>query len=141
MSQLNDTVLLVVKTFIKNGDLFTALDVSGAVKYILPFARHREVRNLIRSLFTSEIETAGYARTPISVTLVDGTITEALLYHPLADSWDLDSKYDAQKRTRFISTLPTTTTIPPTVPVLTSLSNKDKWNNLLQSQPSLFQTK
>src|SRR6185436_13338799 len=78
--------------------LFTALDVSNKVKETLPLARHREVRDLVRMLYTSEIETGGYARTPITVTLENGDTAEALLYHSLVDSWDLDAKYDAQKR-------------------------------------------
>ena len=96
--QLNDVVLSTIQDFVNNNVLFTALDVSNKVKEVLPFARHREVRDLVRALFTTDIEPANYAKTPIQVTLANGDTVEALLYHPLADSWDLDSKYDNQKR-------------------------------------------
>lgn len=98
MSNLEDTVRSVVQDFIKNEMLFTALDVSNAVKQVLPHAKHREVRDVVRGLFATDIEKQGWARTPITVTLGDSSTAEALLYHPLVDSWDLDNKYDAQKR-------------------------------------------
>ena len=98
MLKVEDVVSETVQEFIRDGVLFTALDVSNKVKDSLPLARHREVRDLVRAVFTTEIEPAGYARTPISVKLADGSTTEALLYHPLADSWDLDNKYGAQQR-------------------------------------------
>lgn len=98
MNTVDDVVLSVVRSFVRDSVLFTALDVSNKVKETHPLARHREVRDLVRSLYSSEIESAGYARTPITVKLEDGTTAEALLYHSLADSWDLDAKYDAQKR-------------------------------------------
>lgn len=100
MSNLEDTVRSVVQDFIKNEVLFTALDVSNGVKQQLPHARHREVRDVVRSMFAADIESKGWARTPISVTLEDGNTADALLYHPLTDSWDLDSKYDAQQRVK-----------------------------------------
>lgn len=98
MNLVDSAVRSVVQEFVRDGVLFTALDVSNKVKETLPLARHREVRDLVRMLYTSEIETAGYARTPITVTLENGDTAEALLYHSLVDSWDLDAKYDAQKR-------------------------------------------
>src|SRR5574338_58566 len=98
MAQLENEVKSVVSSFLQSGELFTALDVSNKVKMVLPLARHREVRDIVRSLFTTDIEPQSWARTPIQVTLPDGSSAEALLYHPLTDSWDLDSKYDAQKR-------------------------------------------
>jgi|SRR6185436_2887432 len=142
MKQLDELVLETIQNFVENGMLFTALDVSNCVKNALPFARHREVRDLVRSFFQTEIEPAGYARTPINVILSDGSSANAILYHPLADSWDLDVKYDTQKRTQS-SAIPTkngvTTVITtPTPPVSTPPSNRDVWNNLFQSQTSLF---
>ena len=100
MATLEDTVRSVVKDFLKNEVLFTALDVSNTVKQSLPHARHREVRDEVRKLYATDIETQGWARTPITVTLGDGTTAEALLYHLLSDSWDLDNKYDAQQRAK-----------------------------------------
>ena len=156
MKQLEDIVLEQVQDFVKNQVLFTALDVSNVVKVTAPFARHRVVRDIVRSLFTNEIETAGYARTPITVTLADGTKTDALLYHPLADSWDLDAKYDAQKRAQSSAMPPLVINPAPApqpavvaVPVVPApppappppVSTRDLWNSLFQSQPSLFPSK
>lgn len=98
MANLEDTVRSIVQDFISKEVLFTALDVSNAVKQQLPHTKHREVRDVVRGLFTADIEGQGWARTPIKVNLSDGTQAEALLYHPLTDSWDLDNKYDTQAR-------------------------------------------
>jgi hypothetical protein len=103
MSSLQDTVRLVVLSFVGYDALFTALDVSNKVKATNPNARHREVRDAVRDLFASEIEPCGYARTPITVSLDDGTTATALLYHPLSDSWDLDNKYSQQQRSQVSS--------------------------------------
>jgi hypothetical protein len=99
MSTMEDTVRSVVTDFMTRGVLFTALDVSNAVKTTLPHTRHREVRDVVRAMFSTDIEVQGWARTPITVTLPDNTTAEALLYHPLTDSWDLDNKYSNQQRT------------------------------------------
>ncbi len=155
MKNVSDVVQQVISEFVESNTLFTALDVSNKVKETLPFVRHREVRDLVRASFHSEIEAAGYARTPIKVTLMDGSTTEALLYHPLEDSWDLDTAYDTQKRTQAASKLPPVI-VPKTpagtifanitqnnVPVATSVvpnspSAKDVWEELFKSKPSLF---
>ena len=170
MSSLEDTVRLVVQDFISREVLFTALDVSNSVKQATPHARHREVRDVVRSIFTTDIETQGWARTPISVTLGDGTTTEALLYHPLTDSWDLDNKYSVQQRvatsTRPVSVqqsaagIPSTVTLPASLPVPVTPQPMPKivpptsvtatvpvptartlWDQMFQSQPSLFPRK
>ena len=98
MSTLEDTVRVVVKAMLDTQTLFTALDVSNQVKVMLPHTRHREVRDIVRAMFTSEIETLGWSRSPINVTLEDGSTAEAMLYHPLSVAWDLDAQYDQQKR-------------------------------------------
>lgn len=156
MNNLSDVVQQVISDFIQNDMLFTALDVTNKVKETMPFSRHREVRDLVRSSFHTNIESAGYARTPVNVTLNDGSVTEALLYHPLSDSWDLDNKYDLQKRAQ--TTLPanlitaskspvivinTATPAAPipasTVPTVSVIPTaKDVWQELFKSQPSLF---
>jgi hypothetical protein len=99
MATLQDTVRAVLQDFISREVLFTALDVSNSVKQQLPNTRHREVRDEVRAMFATDIETQGWAKTPISVTLADGSKADALLYHPLTDSWDLDNKYSVQQRT------------------------------------------
>lgn len=123
---LQDTVEEVVEDFMLNGMLFTALDVSNAVKKVIPTARHRQVRDEVRARFSDLIEPQGWARTPITVTLADGSTADALLYHPQADSWDLDSKYDDQKRTA--TSLRATTAVDP----VSSLADTVQY---LNSQP------
>ncbi len=164
MANLEDTVRSVVQDFIANEVLFTALDVSNSVKKTMPQARHREIRDVVRSLFSTDIETADWARTPITVTLADGTTAEALLYHPLTYSWDLDTKYSTQQRAQtsarpqvtftandsgFTVTGPGPITVadpsvtvahtaPAPVPFTTA---RTQWDSLFKSQPSLFPTK
>jgi hypothetical protein len=97
MSNLEMLVGSVVDVFVSRNELFTALDVSNEVKKASPMARHREVRDIVRAVYsTGSME--DYARTPIEVVLEDGSKTEALLYHPLSASWDLEKLYDDQKR-------------------------------------------
>jgi hypothetical protein len=98
MKTLQEVVKEVVSSFIMSETLFTALDVSNKVKETMPFARHREVRDEVRNCYSTDIEPNSYARTPIRVTLADGSGADALLYHPLSDSWDLDTKYSDQQR-------------------------------------------
>lgn len=171
MSNLEDTVRSVVQDFIGRDVLFTALDVSNSVKSALPNARHREVRDVVRTMFATDIESQGWARTPISVTLGDGTTAEALLYHPLTDSWDLDNKYSVQQRvatsTRPVSVpqaalgLSPTVSLPASLPVPVTAHPMPKivpaipapapsaplptarslWDQMFQVQPSLFPRK
>ena len=168
-ANLQDLIESTISDFIRDGLLFTALDVSNKVKETMPFARHREVRDHVRSIWLSAIEVNGYGRAPINVTLPDGSQAEALLYHPLADSWDLDNKYDAQRRTQ-AAARPAATSAPkvvsigsqtvsvasdgsiqsvaqvvpvanatPAIAVVPQPSNvRDLWNQLFNSQPSLF---
>ncbi len=167
MKSIQDVTESVIKEFIDDGTLFTALDVSNKVKEVLPFAKHREVREIVRGSFATIMGAASYARTPIKVTLQDGSVTDALLYHPMSDSWDLDNKYDAQKRSQTTLkptaiTVPTVTTVVP-VPTTNSISPTtvtpipavavnvapppapltptQLWKNLFSSQPSLFSQK
>jgi len=118
MATLEDTVKQVVNDFVTSGTLFTALDVSNAVKTTFPFYRHREIRDCVRGMY-ADMQALSYGRTPINVTLEDGTVAEALLYHPLSDSWDLDTKYDTQKRTAGSNLSPTTATPVVVAPVAT----------------------
>lgn len=164
MKSMDDLAREVVSDFVNNNILFTALDVSNKVKETMPFARHREVRDIVRDMFLTDIEPAGYARTPITVTLGNGTTAEALLYHSLVDSWDLDSKYDMQQRSQGVAkaapvTLPVTV-VPPsqakpvssgvvaatvTAPVVAAApvvpAARVLWDQLFGSVPSLFPRK
>lgn len=147
MATLQDTVRAIVQDFISKEVLFTALDVSNAVKQQMPHTKHREVRDEVRAIFASDIESQGWARTPITVNLEDGSSAEALLYHPLTDSWDLDNKYGNQARssasfrpaaaaaaqaqaTAVVSTPALVVQMPPTA--------RDQWASLFSTQPSLF---
>lgn len=165
MSTLDQEVRSVVESFIQSGELFTALDVSNKVKMTMPFARHREIRDIVRALFASDIQTAGWARTPIQVTLEDSSTAEALLYHPVLDTWDLDSKYDAQKRaqatlhvatpatvvTPVVPAVVTGTTVTPvpaaSIPTPAHVTQtvqaqvRDQWAAMFSSAPSLFPRK
>ena len=150
---LEDTVRLVVEDFMTSDVLFTALDVSNAVKKVLPTAKHREVRDVVRSMFLSEIEPKNWARSPISVTLADGSTTEALLYHPLTDSWDLDNKYGSQSRTttsynpvaaaqNTVAQASSTTTTPaPAATPAPMPTARTLWDQMFATQPSLFPRK
>lgn len=171
MSQIADAVLLVVRDFVQSNILFTALDVSNKVKESFPQARHRDVRDEVRALFNSEMDPNSYAATPITVTLADGsTQAQALLYHPLADSWDLDSKYDAQQRAQVSAKVAAAGSPLPVVsgngtsatvssdgtisvsktpacnvlvvsPVVNPLPARSAWDSLFDSSTSLFPRK
>jgi len=161
---VEDSIRQLVKSFVANGTLFTALDVSNEVKQINPQARHREVRDVVRAMFATDVEPQGWARSDISVTLEDGSTATALLYHPLSSSWDLDSLYDAQKRAqksvKAVSVAPKTTAVSvdgngnisvksdnpitisaPTVQATVPAATRDLWKQMFQSQPSLFPRK
>jgi hypothetical protein len=154
MTSLEDTVRLVVQDFMTNNVLFTALDVSNVVKQSLPHERHRSIRDVVRALFLSDIQPQNWERTPITVTLSDGSTTDALLYYPLSDSWDLDNKYDAQQRSKVTSssslTMTTSVSVPvvtvPTVPTVSApvvpfATARSLWESMFSTQPSLFPTK
>jgi hypothetical protein len=156
-SNLDNVVRSVILDFVQGDKLFTGLDVSNEVKNLIPGARHSEVSGLVRQLFTTDIETAGYGRTPIDVTLGDGSKRTAMLYHPLSDSWDLDSKYDTQQRAKVAArpnapakvvspatnaVVPTPIVVAPTpapAPVVATVADaRTQWDNLFKTQPSLF---
>jgi hypothetical protein len=163
MITLEEVVQATIGDFILHNVLFTALDVSNKVKEELPMARHRDVRDLVRALFTSVIDPASYAKTPIEVTLDDGNKVEALLYHPLVDSWDLDTKYNDQKRAQraarpgqnlpvapavatiandgTITVNASSTVVTPVAPIPSTINTRDLWSNMFQAQPSLFPRK
>lgn len=153
MSNLENLVKSTVLDFVATSTLFTALDVSNKVKEHISYARHREVRDLVRSLFASHLEPAGYTKTPISVTLKDGSIVDAILYHHLDDSWDLDSKYDFQKRSQVSSKLNNEPALPSNTPPPTDPNSElvedlplkntpfQLWESLFKSRPSLFPRK
>jgi hypothetical protein len=165
MSNLQDVVWQVVQDLMDGDELFTALDVSNRVKGLLPYATHREVRTEVRGLYLDKIEPQGWVRTPITVMLADGTPQQALLYHPLHTAWDLDNKYDQQKRSQVAfdpakaaatavaansNSMTTSTPVPPSPSATITVSAttpvpmptaRDLWKQLFATQPSLFPTK
>lgn len=157
MYSLKDEVKAVVEVFITEELLFTALDVSNKVKETIPHARHKEVRDIVRDLFATDISVADWARTPINVVLADGTIVKALLYHPLSDSWNLDHKYDTQKRAQVgarpnVAPVPATVASDGTVTVTSNVVASTQlplpqtnaaalWSSLFDTKPSLFPRK
>ena len=165
MCDLKTLTCNIIEDFMNRQELFTALDIANKVKETQPLSRYGIIRDFVRAAWSdTTMDQSGYGRTPIQVNLADGTTTEAVLYHPLADSWDLDNKYDAQKRAQTsmirsttipvvttpplqVTTLPVVNTVvlpPVPVPVITPVvqtSSVDLWNNLFNTQPSLFPRK
>lgn len=161
--QLNDVVHAIINDWTQADKLFTALDVSVEVKKTLPQARHRDVREVVRSEYAN-MQNSGYGKTDIDVTLADGSTAKAVLYHPLSDSWDLDAKYGAQQRSLTLKSQPAPVATPVSVtPVTTAAQsisdlikqklaqntavntpapavnpNKHLWDALFDTQPSLF---
>ena len=155
--QLSDVIQAIIGDWVKEEKLFTALDVSVEVKQTMPYARHREVRDIVRAEYAS-MQNSSYGRTDIDVTLADGTAAKAILYHPLSDSWDLDAKYSAQQRAQILQTQSITPVVPvtplsvtpvlpqmamtvqPTLPIPSPAVNPNKhlWDALFDTQPSLF---
>jgi len=125
MSSLESLVRSTVLDFVTSLSLFTALDVSNKVKESMPQARHRQVRDIVRQLFITDMEPAGYTKTPISVTLEDGSNVDALLYHHVSDSFDLEIKYDAQKRSQTSYKITTDPSPAPTDVVSDTLPQPD----------------
>lgn len=98
MDVIEQNVNLTVEAFVANGESFTALDVSNAVKGAGVFCRHAEVRDYVRRYFRSG-GMVGYTRTPIGVTLPNGASESAMLYHSDQLTPDeLDDVYPAAKR-------------------------------------------
>lgn len=158
----------VVACFMSANTLFTALDVSNEVKKTCPQVRHREVRDVVRALFITDIEPSGWARTDITVNLEDGNSATALLYHPLSSMWDLDALYDNQKRNQVSVKSPAPVAAPavvcsgngttvqssvglavnaaslaaqatsPVTQTVQSTAVRDLWGQMFSSQPSLF---
>lgn len=78
--QLEAVTARVLDTFTSAAMLFTALDVSNAVKQTLPDVRHREVSPLVRAAFARG-SMGKYRQTLIDVVAEGRKPTEAFLYH------------------------------------------------------------
>jgi hypothetical protein len=120
MADLQTTIKTLVTDLIARSESFTALDVSNEVKKQFPAARHREISPIVRDLYNNG-EMGLYERTQIQVSTANGP-ENAYLYHPVEDTWDLDTKYDGQKRAQ-------SATIPQT-PVVAPTEQKDEYGKL-----------
>lgn len=147
MSQLDNLVDSVIADFVSSKTLFTALDVSNKVKETMPFARHREVRDIVRTSFSNCFSMQGYTRSTIGVSLDDGTVVDAILYHHVSDSNDIDSKYGDQNRGLSKNPVVTAPVVAPAVavaPVTSAVKQTDTktlWMSLFDTQASLFPRK
>ncbi len=79
-STLKAVTQRVVDNFTAQGALFTALDVSNAVKTTLPDVRHRQVSPIVRDLFERHAM-GDYQHSLIDVLAEAKTPTQAYLYH------------------------------------------------------------
>ena len=85
----------VLDRFTASAMLFTALDVSNAVKETLPDVRHRDVSPLVREVFDND-GMGPYEQTQIDV-MAAGKKVQALLYHlPTQDP----ERYDESMRSQ-----------------------------------------
>lgn len=85
----------VLDRFTASAMLFTALDVSNAVKETLPDARHRDISPIVREIFDNE-GMGAYRQTQIDV-MASGKKVQALLYHlPTQDP----ERYDESMRSQ-----------------------------------------
>jgi hypothetical protein len=114
-SDIEVTTARVVDELTGAAMLFTALDVSNAVKRSLPGVRHREVSPIVRDLFTRKAM-GSYIQTEIEV-LAGGTKkVTALLYHLPEHSAD---QYDDTMRNQ-VATPPTRQSLGYDNPVVTA---------------------
>ena len=146
MSQLDNLVENVISDFVSAQALFTALDVSNKVKDTMPFARHREVRDIVRTAFSNVFSMQGYTRSTIGVSLDDGTVVDAILYHHVSDSSDIDSKYGDQNRgisKKPVVAAPVAMSVvaAPITPAVKQTDTKTLWMSLFDTQASLFPRK
>jgi hypothetical protein len=150
MNSLDNEVRSVITEFMSQDKLFTALDVSKKVKLTCPFARHSEVRELVRQMFKTDIVPLHWNRTLISVTLADGTVTDTFLYHPVPAPANVADVYQqasinvtpyadpSGQLSLFANTVASSSTpVAPTPVTPTPVSAKDRWADLFNSA-SLF---
>ncbi|MCB9652563.1 MAG: hypothetical protein H6729_00330 [Deltaproteobacteria bacterium] len=116
----------VIRGFVEEGHMFTALDVSNEVKNRLPGVRHREIAPIVRDLYASGAFSDEYEQTLIQVLLPNGQTTEAFLYHDSADDPD---DYAGNQRRQHAKPPAQVRYVPPGQPVPASMRPQP------QSQP------
>lgn len=78
----NSKVSTIIKEFCRNLESFTSLDVSNKAKADGLVARHREIAELVRTVFSDgEMNSYGYVRDLINVTIPNGMTAQTYLYH------------------------------------------------------------
>lgn len=117
MDVVKQSVEQTIESFIQNGEVFTALDVSNAVKKNGIACRHGEVRDHVRKMFRTG-QLTGYTRGSILVTLSDGNSDQAMLYYPdtLTDD-EVNDRYDQSRRNQ--TALPSPGVVVTSVKLLT----------------------
>lgn len=100
MQTLNNAVIDSIKGFICNNAPFTTLDLLNKVRLSIPFANHKEVSDLVKYSFSNEIEPYNYNKSLINITLSNGSIVVATLYHSLYKTNDLDNYYAEYKKSK-----------------------------------------
>ena len=103
-SDVENVTRRVVDRFTCEGFLFTALDISNAVKQSLPGVRHREVAPIVRDLFEDGIMGDDYVQTLIDVQISNGQTVQAFLYHMEDD--DPDDYAGTQRQQQAIPPIP-----------------------------------
>lgn len=78
------TILAKLKEWFAQGKMFTSVDIANAIKKEGNFIRNRNVASYLRDycLTIATAEGYNYTYTPIDVTLQDGSVSIAFLYHP-----------------------------------------------------------
>lgn len=72
----------IIAEFCQNLESFTSLDISNKAKTEGVVARHREIAELVRAAFADgEMDTFGYVRDLIDVTIPGGLNAQTYLYH------------------------------------------------------------
>jgi hypothetical protein len=106
----------VVDEFTSAALLFTALDISNAVKQSLPEARHREISPIVRDIFERR-GMGAYMQTQIDVMASGQKPVKALLYHLPEQS---PAMYDDSMRSQLA--IPPQRLAPPAAPEVASTS-------------------
>jgi hypothetical protein len=106
----------VVDEFTSAALLFTALDISNAVKQSLPEARHREISPIVRDIFERR-GMGAYMQTQIDVMAQGQKPVKALLYHLPEQT---PAMYDDSMRSQLA--IPPQRLVPPAAPEVASTS-------------------
>jgi hypothetical protein len=118
---LETKVVETVKEFCHDMVSFTSLDISNKVKTRGFVARHREIAELVRTTFVNgTMDTYGFKRDLINVTVTGGMIVQTYLYHHVTVPID-DYKNRTQVALKPSRQSPVTSTLVSKTPVLPQL--------------------